>query len=94
MERQWKLYHLYAIGDDLLPLAAAYGNTFICFRSDGFVRMPFLTVITVQQDYPLIITILSRRTKAQKRGKEVIERLKTVIRRQQFEVILQVCMLV
>ncbi len=51
----------------------------------------FLLLLHEQQNELIMI---SRRSQAQKRGEKVIDRLKTVIRRQQFEVILQVCVFV
>ncbi len=55
-------------------------------------QIPFMNRWYISRDLltnPL--SSYSRRSQAQKRGREVVHRLKGVIRRQQFEVILQVC---
>ncbi len=69
--------------------------SFVCHRwlmLNKDEQIPFMNRWYISRDLltnPL--SSYSRRSQAQKRGREVVHRLKGVIRRQQFEVILQVC---
>ncbi len=77
------------LGEEVKSRSSGYAS--IAFRRLREEEPADLSMVEVAVNGALVeaLSFVCHRSQAQKRGKEVIDRLKTVIRRQQFEVILQ-----